>query len=167
MAVNAAQSGKAPPGRLSSGAATMALATTFPVTACGSEADNSAEPTAVGPQSAHVSERFLDLGTAGPYTPVPPEDARSDEYRCQMIDPVSDQGGVPDRDPIRTGERRHRAPRHRAPRLRVHGAAGRRCLAARAGREGPGLGCSVSAGPTWPRRRGRGARRGSTPVRAW
>lgn len=40
MAVNAAPSGKAPPGRLRFGAATMALATAFAVAACGSHADS-------------------------------------------------------------------------------------------------------------------------------
>ncbi len=42
MAVDAAPSGKAPPGRLRFGAATRALATAFPVAARGSHADNSA-----------------------------------------------------------------------------------------------------------------------------
>lgn len=61
MAVNAALSGKAPPGRSGSGASTMATATTFPVTACGSHAHNSAGPAAAGPHSTQAGERFLDL----------------------------------------------------------------------------------------------------------
>jgi hypothetical protein len=54
MAVDAAPSGKAPPGRLRFGAATRALATAFPVAARGSHADNSAGPAAAGPHSAHA-----------------------------------------------------------------------------------------------------------------
>ncbi|MEO3842462.1 MULTISPECIES: hypothetical protein [unclassified Streptomyces] len=76
MAVDAAPSGEAPPGRLKFGTATRA--TVFPVAARGSHADNSAGPTAAGPHSAHaggssvppqplrVGERFLDLRMAHP-----------------------------------------------------------------------------------------------------
>ncbi|MET8116988.1 hypothetical protein [Streptomyces prasinus] len=76
MAVDAAPSGKVPPGRLRFGAATRALATAFAVTARGAHADNSAAPAATGPHSAHASgssvppqplrvgERFLDLRMA-------------------------------------------------------------------------------------------------------
>ncbi len=70
MTVDAAPSGKAPPGRLRFGAATMALATAYPVAACGSHPHNSAEPAAAGLHSTHASERFLDPGqdakTRGP-----------------------------------------------------------------------------------------------------
>ncbi|SPT59079.1 hypothetical protein [Actinomadura madurae] len=73
MAVDAAPSGEAPPGRLRFGAATRALATTFTVAARGSHADHSAAPAATGPHSAHAGglsapqqplragERFLHL----------------------------------------------------------------------------------------------------------
>ncbi|MHC3454895.1 hypothetical protein [Streptomyces prasinus] len=73
MAVDAAPSGKAPPGRLRFGAATRALATAFAVAARGSHADNSAAPAATGPhasgssvppQPLRVGERFLDLRMA-------------------------------------------------------------------------------------------------------
>ncbi|MFD3378926.1 MULTISPECIES: hypothetical protein [unclassified Streptomyces] len=77
----------------------MALATAFAVTACGSDADNSAAPTATGSHSAHAGgssappqplragERFADLKMAKAYTPAPPEGGGTDEYRCQVIDP--------------------------------------------------------------------------------
>ncbi|MFD3307778.1 hypothetical protein [Streptomyces sp. NPDC058694] len=77
----------------------MALATAFAVTACGSDADNSAAPTATGSHSAHAGgssappqplragERFADLKMAEAYTPAPPEGGGTDEYRCQVIDP--------------------------------------------------------------------------------
>ncbi|MFB9318243.1 monooxygenase [Cryptosporangium minutisporangium] len=81
------------------GAATMTLVAAFAaVTACGSDADNSASPPAAGPHSAHsggssgppqplrAGERFLDLKMAEAYTPTPPEGG-TDEYRCQVIDP--------------------------------------------------------------------------------
>lgn len=42
MTVDAAPSGKAPPGRLGFGASTMALATAYPVAACGSHPHNNA-----------------------------------------------------------------------------------------------------------------------------
>ena len=99
MAVNAAPSGEAPPGRLRFGAATMALATAFAVVACGSDADNSAAPAAAGSHSAHAGEssappqplrageRFVDLKMPEAYTPAPPEGGGTDEYRCQVIDP--------------------------------------------------------------------------------
>jgi hypothetical protein len=64
MAVNAAPSGKAPPGRLRFGAVTMALATAFPVAACGSHADNSAGPAAAGPHSAHAGGSSAPSTTA-------------------------------------------------------------------------------------------------------
>jgi len=96
MAVNAAPSGS----RWKFGAATMALATAFAVVAaCGSDADNSAAPAAVGSHGAHAGgssapppplragERFVNLKMAEAYTPAPPEGGGSDEYRCQMIDP--------------------------------------------------------------------------------
>ncbi len=51
MAVDAAPSGKAPPGRLRFAAATRALATAFPVAARGQHADNSAGP----PRSARTA----------------------------------------------------------------------------------------------------------------
>lgn len=57
MEVNAAPSGKAPPGRLRFGASTMAPATAFPVAARGSHADNSAGPAVAGSHSAHPGER--------------------------------------------------------------------------------------------------------------
>ena len=48
----------------------MALATAYPVTACGSRPHNNAGPAAAGPHSTHAGERFLDLGqdakTRGP-----------------------------------------------------------------------------------------------------
>jgi hypothetical protein len=44
MAVNAAPSGKAPPGRLRFGVGAMALVTAFPVAARGPHADKSAGP---------------------------------------------------------------------------------------------------------------------------
>ena len=77
MAVNAMRSGKAPPGRLRFGVATMEPATAFPVAARGSHADNSAEPGAAGPHSAHAGgssappqppragERFLAVPPVG------------------------------------------------------------------------------------------------------
>src|SRR5687767_429093 len=98
MAVNAAPSGEAPPGRLRFGAATMALATAFAVVACGSHADNGAAPAAAGSHSAHAGgssappqplragERFVELKMAKAYTPAPPKGA-VDEYRCQVLDP--------------------------------------------------------------------------------
>ena len=78
----------------------MALATAFAVVACGSDAGNSAAPPAAGSHSAHAGgssappqplragERFVDLKMAEAYTPAPPEGGGTDEYRCQMIDPV-------------------------------------------------------------------------------
>ena len=62
MAVDAAPSGKAPPGRIRVGATTMALATAHPVAACGSHPHNNAGPAAAGPRSTHASERSLDPG---------------------------------------------------------------------------------------------------------
>jgi hypothetical protein len=56
MAVNAAPSGRAPPGQLRFRTATRALATAFPVAAGGQHADNSAGPAAAGPHSAHLGE---------------------------------------------------------------------------------------------------------------
>jgi hypothetical protein len=70
MAVDAAQSGKAPPGRLGFGASTMALATAYPVAARASHPHDNAGPAAAGPHSTHASERFLgpgqDAKTPGP-----------------------------------------------------------------------------------------------------
>ena len=70
MAVDAAPSGKAPPGRLRLGASTIALATAYPVAAYGSRPHNNAGPAAAGPHSMHAGERLLDLGrdakTPGP-----------------------------------------------------------------------------------------------------
>jgi hypothetical protein len=69
MAVDAAPSGKARPGRTGFGASTMALATTYPVAARGSHPHNNAL-AAARPRSTHASERFLDPGqdarTPGP-----------------------------------------------------------------------------------------------------
>jgi hypothetical protein len=100
MAVNAAPSGKAPPRAVEVRAATMALATAFPVAVCGSHTDKSAgPPAAAGPHSAHAGgssapphplragERFFDLGMPEAYTPAWPEGGNSDEHRCQVIDP--------------------------------------------------------------------------------
>lgn len=55
MAVDAAPSGKAPPGRSRFGAATKATATAFPV-ARELHADNSAGPAEAGPHSADAGE---------------------------------------------------------------------------------------------------------------
>jgi hypothetical protein len=70
MAEDAAPSGKAPPGRLGLGASTIALATAYPVAACGSRPHNNAGPAAAGPHSTHARTRFLDPGqdakTPGP-----------------------------------------------------------------------------------------------------
>jgi hypothetical protein len=54
MLVNVTPSRKAPPGRLRFGVGAMALVTAFPVAARGSHADNSAEPCAADPHSAHA-----------------------------------------------------------------------------------------------------------------
>jgi hypothetical protein len=78
MAVNAAPSGKAPPGRLRFGAATMAQATAFPAAASGSHADGSSAP----PQPLRAGERFLDLRMTEAYTPAPPEGGGSDGPWC-------------------------------------------------------------------------------------
>jgi hypothetical protein len=67
MAVDAAPSGKAPPGWLRFGAATRALVTAFPVAARGSHADNadnSAGPAAADPHSAHAG------GSSAPPQPL-------------------------------------------------------------------------------------------------
>lgn len=64
MAVDTAPSGKAPPGRLRFGAAIMALATAFAVAACGSDADNSAEPAEPSSHSAHAG------GSSAPPQPL-------------------------------------------------------------------------------------------------
>ncbi|WP_258952054.1 monooxygenase [Lentzea californiensis] len=81
------------------GAATVALATTFAVVACGSNAGNGAAPVPPGSHNAHAGrqpappqplragERFADLKMAEAYTPAPPEGGGTDEYRCQVIDP--------------------------------------------------------------------------------
>ncbi|MCR3752926.1 Copper type II ascorbate-dependent monooxygenase, C-terminal domain [Lentzea californiensis] len=77
----------------------MALATTFAVVACGSNAGNGAAPVPPGSHNAHAGrqpappqplragERFADLKMAEAYTPAPPEGGGTDEYRCQVIDP--------------------------------------------------------------------------------
>jgi hypothetical protein len=71
MSVDAAPSGKAPPGRLRLGASTMALATAYPVAACGSRPHNNARLAAAGPHSMHAGERFLDPGrTRRPVVPA-------------------------------------------------------------------------------------------------
>ena len=66
MAVDAAPSGKAQPGRLRFEAATRALATAFPVAACGSHADNSAGSAVAGPHSAHAGGRQLHHSRCAP-----------------------------------------------------------------------------------------------------
>ncbi|OLF14966.1 monooxygenase [Actinophytocola xanthii] len=77
----------------------MALAATFAVVSCGSDADNGAAPAATDSHSAHAGgpsappqplragERFVNLKMAEAYTPTPPEGGGTDEYRCQVIDP--------------------------------------------------------------------------------
>ncbi|MFC3890944.1 hypothetical protein ACFOWZ_05615 [Lentzea rhizosphaerae] len=79
--------------------AATAVATTFAVVACGSNAGNGAAPPVPGSHNAHgdvksappqplrAGERFVDLKMAEAYTPAPPEGGGTDEYRCQVIDP--------------------------------------------------------------------------------
>ncbi|WP_189155640.1 monooxygenase [Lentzea pudingi] len=79
------------------GAAAVAL--TFAVVGCGSNAGNGAAPVPPGPHNAHAGqppastqplragERFVDLEMAEAYTPAPPEGGGTDEYRCQVVDP--------------------------------------------------------------------------------
>jgi hypothetical protein len=70
MTVDAAPSGKAPPGLSRFGASTVALATAYPVAACGSHPRNNAGHAPAGPHSTHAGELFLDPGqdaeTPGP-----------------------------------------------------------------------------------------------------
>lgn len=167
MAVNAAPSGKAPPGRLGFGSATMALAT-FPCRRlrvarrqqCGARRGRPAQ---------RARGRVVSSTTAAARRrAVPrPEDGRSLHARAAggrrlgrvpVPDDRSgpDQDGLPDRDPIRTGERCHPAPRRR-----VSGAAGRRCRGARAGREDP---CSRLGAFRRDRRGRRLGRRGGRGV---
>ena len=94
MAVNAVPSCS----RWKVGAAVMALAPAFAVTACSSDADRDSAPPAPHSHSAHAGassapaqplragERFVELRMAEAYTPAPPEGAL-DEYRCQVLDP--------------------------------------------------------------------------------
>ena len=63
----------------------MARATAFAVAACGSDA-HAGGPSAP-PQPLLAGERFAGLRMAEAYTPTPPEDGGSDEYRCRAIDP--------------------------------------------------------------------------------
>ena len=169
MAVNAAPSGP----RWRFGAATMALATAFAVVACGSDADNSAAP-ARGRLAQRARGRVVGSTAAAARRRAVrrPEDgrglhARAAGGRRHGRVPVPgdrsgpDQGGVPDRDPVHAGERRHRAPRHR-----VRGAAGRRCRGARAGREDPRPRLAVFRRDRRGRRRG-GEERDATWVDTW
>ena len=64
MALDAAPSGKAPPGRLRLGASTMAPATAYPVAACGSRPHNDAGPAAAGP-AKHARGRAVPRPRAG------------------------------------------------------------------------------------------------------
>ncbi len=66
MAVDAAPSGKAQPGRLRLEAATRALATALPVTACGVTRRQQCRPDAVGPHSAHAGGRQLHHSRCAP-----------------------------------------------------------------------------------------------------
>ena len=65
MAVDAAPSGKAPPGRLRFGTATRAPTTAFAVATRGSLADNGAAAAATGPHTGGLS--------------APPQPLRADE----------------------------------------------------------------------------------------
>jgi hypothetical protein len=66
MAVDAAPSGKAQPGRLRFEAATRALATAFPVAACGVTRRQQCGPAAAGPHSAHAGGRQLHRSRCAP-----------------------------------------------------------------------------------------------------
>ncbi|MER6187068.1 hypothetical protein [Streptomyces sp. NPDC001652] len=68
MAVDAAPSGKAHPGRLRFEAATRALATAFLSPHARSHADNSAGPAAAGPHSAHAGGLQLHRSLCAPTT---------------------------------------------------------------------------------------------------
>jgi hypothetical protein len=175
MAVDAAPSGKAPPGRLRFGAATRALATAFAVAApraarrqqCGARRDRPAQrarervvsstPAAARRRAVPRPEdgRGLDARTAGGRrlgrVPVPGDRSGPDH------------DGVPDRNPIRTGERCHRALRRR-----VRSASGGAAVVREQDAKTRGLGwqCFGGTGAAGVEVEG-GARRGWTPGRAW
>jgi hypothetical protein len=105
---------KAPPGRLRFGAATMGLATAFPVVACGPQHDNSAGPAEAGPCSAHA---VVDAVPPGGAAAVREQDAKAPGLGLPCF------GGSTWAPPVTTKGRPEkscrRMPRHQTPEERL------------------------------------------------